>query len=266
MTIESEFESEIPETEIATRETECTEWEPETGTERLSLQKTTEDCQETLVNPSNSVNSTSSAHSGRSVYSTHSVNSARSVYSVPCAINNTMPTRSDEWKTCLFKFIRALKFDCNLGGADMPMIRPHVEQWHGQAKLVIDDIQFADVWGEVVTSWERAKYPAFADLLTEALETAKQKGPAPTVPKHVGYDEPDVELAYRLLFWLTFYEKDFFISCRALGARLGIDHKKAWRILRMFEADGVIVCRKRGRRPKASRYEWVGKVMPSKSA
>jgi len=39
----------------------------------------------------------------------------------------------DGWKVSLFKFTRALKFDCGLDGSDMAQIRPHVEHWHKEA-------------------------------------------------------------------------------------------------------------------------------------
>ncbi|MFZ4396553.1 MAG: hypothetical protein ACOYOU_13100 [Kiritimatiellia bacterium] len=141
----------------------------------------------------------------------------------------------------------------------MAQIRPHVEQWHKEATPVIGDVPFSVVWGEVVTSWERAKRPAFCDPLAVALAKAQDDGDALPVPERAGYGEPVVALAYRLLFWLALgQERMFFISCRALGERLEVDHTRAWRILKMFEADGAIVCLKRGRMPKASRYRWTG--------
>jgi hypothetical protein len=168
----------------------------------------------------------------------------------------------DGWRASLFKFTRALKYDCGIEGTDMAAIRPHVEEWHAEASAVLVGVPFSEVWGEVITSWERAKHSAFADPLTAALEEAQARGDTPNLPDLVGYDEADVALAYRLVFWLTMNDRRFFVSCRALGERLGIDHTKAWRILRMFEADGIIACLKRGKRPKASRYEWTGTVGP----
>ena len=166
------------------------------------------------------------------------------------------------WRPCLFRFTRALKFDCGLDGADMATIRPHVEQWHQQAGAVIGDVPFSEVWGDVVTSWERAKRPVFNDPLADALARAREDDRVPPVPECAGYDEAVVALAYRLLFWLALESNLFFISCRALADRLEIDHTRAWRILRMFEADGIIVCLKRGKRPKASRYRWNGSLTP----
>ncbi len=164
--------------------------------------------------------------------------------------------QTEGWKTSLFKFTRALKFDCALNGSPMAEIRPHVERWYSEASPVLGDVPFSDVWGEVVTSWERAKRPAFQDPLDAAVATAREQGDVPPLPERKGYDEPVVALAYRLLFWLALDGGLFFISCRALATRLGIEHTRAWRILKMFEADGVIVCLKRGKRPKASRYRW----------
>jgi hypothetical protein len=165
----------------------------------------------------------------------------------------------DGWKVSLFKFTRALKFDCRLDGSDMAQIRPYVERWHKEAGTVIGDMPFSEVWGEVVTSWERAKRPAFSDPLDAAVAKAREEGEMPPVPQCAGYDEPVVAFAYRLLFWLALVQDClFFVSCRALGERLEVDHTRAWRILKMFEADGVIVCLKRGRMPKASRYRWNG--------
>ena len=223
--------------------TECTECPAEGATEIQSVQRITEDYQDSV----NSVNS---------------VNSIRSVNSVHSVVRDTLPRNADGWRASLFKFTRALKFDCGMDGANMATIRPHVEEWHKEASAVMAVVPFSEVWGEVVTSWERAKHPAFYDPLSAALDTAREEGNTPPVPARVGYDEADVALAYRLLFWLTLDDHRFFVSCRALGQRLGIDHTKAWRILRMFEADGIIVCLKRGKRPKASRYRWNGTVMP----
>ena len=134
--------------------------------------------------------------------------------------------------------------------------------WQGSTRILCElatnlFTMFVDVWGEVLTSWERAKHPAFRDPLDEALATARREGNIPPVPEHAGYDAPIVALAYRLLFWLALLDEGlFFISCRALAKRLEIEHTRAWRILRVFEADGIIICLKRGRRPKASRYRW----------
>lgn len=182
-----------------------------------------------------------------------------SVHSVHAVVRDTLPTGTDGWKVSLFKFTRALKFDCGLDGAAMVDIRPHVEQWHREARAIIGDVPFSVVWGEVVTSWQRAKRSAFCDPLAVALAKAHDEGDAIPVPDRAGYDESVVALAYRLLFWLALgQERTFFVSCRALGERLEVDHTRAWRILKMFEADGVIVCLKRGRMPKASRYRWTG--------
>lgn len=228
------------------RATECAECPPELATERQSGWRQTE-----LVRGSvNSVHSASSARSIHSVYSVHSV------------VRATLPESMDGWKSSLFKFTRALKFDCGIDGMDMGAIRPHVEQWHAEASAVLVGVPFSEIWGEVLTSWERAKHSAFSDPLTVALEKAQAHGRSPEVPDLIGYEEEDVALAYRLVFWLTLDNPRFFISCRALGERLGIDHTKAWRILRMLEADGIITCLKRGKRPKASRYEWTGTVGP----
>jgi len=145
-----------------------------------------------------------------------------------------------------------------LDGFPLEEVRPHVERWYNEARVVIGDVAFFEVWAEVITSWKRAKHPAFHDPLDAALATAKEQGDKPPVPERAGYHEPIVALAYRLLFWLTLDNHDFFISCRALAKRLGVEHTRAWRLLKMFEADGIIECVKRGRRPKATRYRWIG--------
>ena len=239
--------------------TECTECPAETATEGRSVQRRTEN-HHGSVNSVSSVSSVRSVSSVNSVYSVDSVSSARSVHSV---VGDTIPPGLEGWKTSLFKFTRALKFDCGLAGADMADIRPHVEHWYREAVGVLEGVAFSDVWGEVVTSWERARHSAYSDPLGVALATARQQADLPPVPDLVGYDEQDVALAYRLLFWLTLNDHSFFVSCRALAERLEVDHTKAWRILRMFEADGIIVCLKRGRTPKASRYRWNGSVTRS---
>ena len=169
-----------------------------------------------------------------------------------------MPSQAEGWRASLFKFTRALKFDCGLDGSDMAEIRPHVEAWHRAAGAVIGDVPFSEVWGEVVTSWERAKHPVFRDPLAAAVARAREQGELPAMPELAGYDEPQVALAYRTLFWLALESGLFFVSCRAFGERLEMEHTKAWRILKIFEADGIIACLKRGKRPKATRYRWNG--------
>lgn len=164
----------------------------------------------------------------------------------------------------MFRFVRALKFDCGCDGAPMAEVRPHVEEWYEAAKPLLGGVPFSDVWCEVSTSWDRARHPAFQDPLGAALAKVREEAGVPPLPLAAGYDEPVVALAYRLLFWLALSNGDrFFISCRALGECLGVDHVRAWRVLRMFEVDGVIECRKRGRTPKASRYRWNGMVTPA---
>jgi hypothetical protein len=181
------------------------------------------------------------------------------VHSVHSVAQATLPESADDWRACLFKFTRALKFDCRLELAGVAQVRRHVEHWYGEAAAAIPGVTFADVWGEVVTSWDKARHSAFGDPLSIALAKAQANPNVPPVPTLVGYDEPVVALAYQFLFWLAQSDDQrFFVSCRALGERLGIDHKKAWRLLRMFEADGEIVCLKRGKQPKASRYRWTG--------
>ena len=222
---------------------ECTECPAKSATEKQSEQRITENIQ--------GIRS--------SVLSVNSVSSVCSVHSVHSVVRDTLPVSLDGWKVSLFKFTRALKFDCQLDGVAMAEIRPYVEQWHKEAGPVIGDVPFSEVWGEVVASWECAKRPAFNDPLAAALAKVHEEDGMPPVPDCVGYDEPVVAFAYRFLFWLALgQERMFFISCRALGERLDVDHTRAWRILKMFEADAVIVCLKRGRMPKASRYRWNG--------
>ena len=228
--------------------TECTECQPNRATERRSVQRRTEYHQVSV----------STVSSTRSVSSVSSVDSASSVLSVHSVARDTIPASLDGWRASLFKFTRALKFDLGLDGADMAELRPHVELWHREASAVLADLPFSEVWGEVLTGWSRARRPAFHDPVGAALATAREQGDVPPLPGLAGYDEPVVALAYRLLFWLALDEPRFFISCRALAERLGTEHTRAWRILRMFEADGVIVCLKRGKRPRASRYRWNG--------
>ena len=228
--------------------TECTESGTAIVTETRSVRRRTENI------PPESV---TSVHSITSAASILSVSSAASVHSV---LRETLPATADGWRVNLFKFTRALKFDCHLDGTNMATIRPHVEQWYTAAAAVLGDVPFSEVWGAVVTSWERARRPAFFDPLADALASAREHVHVPPLPTCPGYDEPVVALAYRLLFWLAQGDGRFFVSCRALGERLEIDHTRAWRILRMFEADGVIECLKRGKRPKASRYCWNGTV------
>jgi hypothetical protein len=229
----------------ADRATERTECRPETATEGRSVQSERR-------NHQGSVNS---VRSGNSVLSVNSVYSVHSVHSV---VQDTLPAQAEGWKAGLFRLTRALKFDCGLDGRDMAQVRPHVEEWYREARAVIGEVPFSDVWGEVVTSWERAKHAAFQDPLAEAVAKAREEGNLPAVPASAGYDEAEVALAYRTLFWLALDSGLFFVSCRALGERLGMEHTKAWRILRMFEADGIILCLKRGKRPKATRYRWNG--------
>lgn len=198
-------------------------------------------------------------NSVRSVNSAHSVRSARSVHSVT---RDTLPETLTAWRTSLFKFTRALKFDCGMDGAPMAEVRQLVEEWYGCAKPVIGTVPFFEVWSEFATAWDRARHPAFQDPLQAALAKVRGEAGVPPLPEVAGYDDPLVALAYRLLFWLALSNRDhFFISCRALGECLGVDHVRAWRLLRMFEVDGVIECLKRGRMPKASRYLWIGIVL-----
>jgi len=231
--------------------TECTESGTAIVTETRSVRRRTENI------PPESVISVHSIDSIASATSILSVSSAASVHSV---LRDTLPATADGWRVNLFRFTRALKFDCHLDGTNMATIRPHVEQWYTAAAAVLGDVPFSEVWGAVVTSWERARRPAFFDPLADALASAREHVHVPPLPVWPGYDEPVVALAYRLLFWLAQGDGRFFVSCRALGERLEIDHTRAWRILRMFEADGVIECLKRGKRPKASRYWWNGTV------
>jgi hypothetical protein len=233
------------------RATERTECGPESVTELRSLRRLTE----LPGDPSKSVSSVCSVNSVCSVDSVRSVHSVHSVHSV---VRDTLPESAEGWRASLFRFTRALKHDLGMNGANMTEVRPHVEQWYSEASGIIGDTPFSDVWSEVITGWNRARLPAYYDPLGAALATAQQQGDVPPLPARAGYEEPAVALAYRLLFWLALEDRNFFISCRALAERLGVDHTKAWRILRVFEADGVIACLKRGKRPKASRYRWTG--------
>jgi hypothetical protein len=181
-------------------------------------------------------------------------------YSVSQAIKETLPKTSGSRNKAIFRFARALKFECGMAGKTLNELRPLVKQWHEQALPFITTKPFADTWFDFKNGWEKARCPLSGSPVKEAL--ARAIAEPPPMPE-LGFDDDASIRIYGLVYWLAkLNQGNFFLSCHDIMKIMGIDHVTAWRRLKLFTAEGLIEIVSVGiPNVKATRYRWTGGML-----
>lgn len=209
--------------------------------------------------------------SGGSVLSDVSVPSDHSVLSVSSdlsvlsvqeavkkAIMHTLPRHTGERNMRLFEFARSLKAIPAFTTAEPSALRSHVQDWWRQAGPAIETKDFDTTWADFIHAWGRVKFAKGQGPMDQAISAAK----AIPIPDWASsrYDSEPTRLLVCLCAELQRNSgaDPFFLSCRAAGDTLGIDHAPAARLLKMLVADGVLVVAQLGTKTRAARYRFIG--------
>ena len=116
---------------------------------------------------------------------------------------------------------------------------------------------FPATWSDAVDLW-RTHDPAkrrFWAKIAEAMATE-----TPAIADRLGYsgDESAVRLVKACRALAEYHGGEFFLGCRMAGEIIGADRMAGNRLLKMLEADGVLVLLEKGRKGRASIWEYHG--------
>lgn len=205
-----------------------------------------------------SAESTETAEASETAENTEGHSSAVSAVSAVSAdeiINSTLPKIVGHRNACLFRLARGLKFDAGMARATFAELRPLVQRWHALALPTIGTQPFDDSWADFVRGWRAARLP----LTFKAEAWAADMAQAEPLPAIAGqYDTPAAELLVGMCWQLSTLNKSgrFFLSSHAAGPLIGVGHDKAFHLLAMLCADGVLELAERGNERRANRYRW----------
>jgi hypothetical protein len=179
---------------------------------------------------------------------------------VEFAIANSLPRASGQRNKQLFDLARRLKAIPGLATAELKVLRPIVEEWHGRAIPNMTTCDFLTNWGDFVVAWQRVKWAKGQSPLDRLLEDIERE-PLPRCA--AAYPDPR---ARRLVAVCRTMQRHagtgpFFLSVRTAGDFVGIDPATASRWLVAFQADGILELVTQGTRGvggKASRFRYVG--------
>jgi hypothetical protein len=155
------------------------------------------------------------------------------------AILETLPAGPGRRHWALFELARRLKAIPHLAGADAAELKPLVRRWHQQALRFIRTKPFEESWLDFADTWDRVRFPAGVGPL-ETLWAQALAGPLPE--SALDYDQDGVRRLVALCEQLQRHagRGTFFLACRTAGQLAGVNHKTAWRWLRLLEIDKVL--------------------------
>jgi hypothetical protein len=200
-----------------------------------------------------SADSTGSAHSVDSVTLLHE-NALETEEVIRC----TLPAKPGQRHKCIFEFARALKGISAI--ADLPAgdLKPVVRRWHKAALPFIKTQPFDDTWADFVAAWRNVQFPLGESPLDQIFAAIQSMQPPAECAE---YDTPKVRLLVALCAELQRIkgDADFYLDCRAAGKLLDVDPVSAWRWLKMFKADGLLLEKETGRPGRCTRWRWRGR-------
>jgi hypothetical protein len=193
-----------------------------------------------------------------SASSVSSESSVSSVFpAVQIAIAATLPTARGQRHRKIFEFARHLKAIPELSGADAQFLRRFVEEWHRQALPFIATKPFEETWLDFCEGWDKVKFAAGSEPIAALFAQAMRRG---TPACAEWYEQPQVRSLVALCRELQKLagESAFFLDCRTAGRLLSVEHKVAWRWLRLLIREDVLQVVSVGTRHRASEYRYLG--------
>ncbi len=173
------------------------------------------------------------------------------------AMERTVPKEHSTRNFAVFNFARALRGVPGIGPGDastLPKLKPYVRAWweRGKAHMLTKD--WGVTWGDFSRAWTNVRYPEGMDVLAKALEAAEAADP----PAWTADYSPAQKLLASLCRELQRLAGDaeFFLSCGKAGECVGVDRVTAWRYLEGFIGDGVLTCKTKGTRNRATRWRY----------
>ncbi len=174
------------------------------------------------------------------------------------AIEQTALIKPGTTHESIFLFARHLKAIPEIAHAELPELKPILQQWFEQAKPGTTKRTFTEVWFDFTESWGKVKYPIGEEPIAMSAEQAA-KSELPEVAKN--YDSPEVQALIAVCRELqrAAGEGPFFLDCRTAGKLLGVEHNTANRYLRGLCRDKVLKLIEKGSQQKrrANRYRYL---------
>jgi hypothetical protein len=173
------------------------------------------------------------------------------------AVAATVPSTGGVRHRCIFNFARHLKAIPELVDADDETLRPYVEWWHEVALPVITTKPFEETWYDFRNAWDSVQFPAGEGRLDLMYAKAMSK-PIPKCAEK--YQQPQLRALVALCRELqrAAGKDPFFLAGRTAAEQIGVEHKVAWRWIKMLCMDRVLQLAERGTRHHASEYLYLG--------
>lgn len=174
------------------------------------------------------------------------------------AIASTLPKRPGQRNTAVFPFCRWLKAIPELRDLPARELRPIVKEWHKRAHPVIGTKPFSATWADFVHGWKRVKWPKGDVILSHAVKRVLEG--KTILPDADEYDLEEARFLLKVCYELQqgMGDKPFFLASRTAGGLVDLSHKKAYKLLEMFVADGKLEIVQRHTTERAPRYRYVG--------
>jgi hypothetical protein len=185
--------------------------------------------------------------------------------SIQSLILANLPCQHGQRHHRLFDLVRRLKAIPAFANADPLTLERIVRQWHQAALPAIRTKRFAPTWSEFLDAWKRCLSPYGSSHAGDFALAAAMASPCPIASNYANSER--LALLASICWHLSgFGAGEFFISTGDTARLLGIDgdgrRMAAWRLLNRLEADGIIVCVRRGLQGatsgRATEYAWKG--------
>jgi hypothetical protein len=174
---------------------------------------------------------------------------------VEAAIAGTLPTAPGQRNRAVFALARRLKAIPELACLPATAHRAIVAEWHRRALLVIRTREWETTWSDWLVAWDRVALPAGVGM-SRIAETVRTAAPHP-VCAAMRYSSAELVHLVGICAELDRIHsgRSWFLSCRVAGKLLGeISHERAWLLLRLLVADGILEITRCGDRQRATRY------------
>ncbi len=176
-------------------------------------------------------------------------------------IQHTRPKEFGTRNRRVFELARGLKSLPQYAGVDPRDLRGIVREWHKRALPNIRTKEFEETWFDFLHAWPRVQYPVGKEPIMERLQRAMEgERPQIAVTQYPGNEKLQILVSLCRELQRAAGEKPFYLSTRAAGRLLGVDHMKADRWFNLLVWDGILQVVEKGGTAKgprqATRYRY----------
>ena len=179
---------------------------------------------------------------------------------IEAAISETLPTGPGQRHRAIFELVRRLKAIPDIANADAMDLLPIIREWHRLALPVIRTKAFEETLADFLDGWERVRFAYGESPIEIALARARE---APPPPEAEIFDDPRLKLLVALCAELQRLQGNaaFFLSCRAAGKAVEVDHMTVSRWLKVLAKAGILQIEVQAERStgRATRYRYIAK-------